>query len=241
MIDDEPLANSLMTDYVRRTPALELIGSFSSAQDAVKTVLDGKIDLVFLDIHMPQLSGLEFAKIIPPSCRVVFATAFEQYAVEGFRVNALDYLLKPVGYDDFLSSVNRALRWQELKHAAEGRVSEPEYLIVKSDYKLLQIPLKDILFIEGLKDYVKIYLTQDQRSVMTLMGLRALEQYLPGSMFMRVHRSYMVNLSHIRVIERNRVVFGNHHIPISDTYRTAFNEYVMRLSVAPLHDNSDPA
>lgn len=126
-----------------------------------------------------------------------------------------------------------------MKCAAEGRSAFPDYLMVKSDYKLLQIPLRDILFIEGLKDYVKIYLTQDQRSVMTLMGMRTLEQYLPESMFMRVHRSYMVNLHHIRVIERNRVVFGSHHIPISETYRPAFNDYISRHSVAPIRDDSD--
>lgn len=239
VIDDEPLANRLITDYVERTPILELAGSFGSTQDAVKTVLDGKIDLVFLDIQMPQLNGLEFAKIIPADCRIIFTTAFDQYAVQGFKVNALDYLLKPISYDDFLSSVNRAVSWHEMKCAAEGRSTAPDYLMVKSDYKLLQIPLRDILFIEGLKDYVKIYLTQDQRSVMTLMGMRTLEQYLPESMFMRIHRSYMVNLHHIRVIERNRVVFGNHHIPISETYRAAFNDYISRHSVSPLRDDSD--
>lgn len=239
VIDDEPLANQLITGYVNRTPMLELAGSFTSAQDAVKTVLDGEVDLVFLDIQMPQLNGLEFAKIIPSGCRIVFTTAFDQYAVQGFKVNALDYLLKPVSYDDFLSSVSRAMKWQEMKRAAEGRDDDPRYLVVKSDYKLIQIPLNEILFIEGLKDYVKIYLAQDHRSVMTLMGLRMLEQYLPPSMFMRVHRSYMVNLTRIRVIERNRVIFGTHQIPVSETYRAAFNDYITRHSVAPLRDDGD--
>lgn len=237
VIDDEPLANQLITGYVKRTPLLELAGSFVSAQDAVKTVIDGDVDLVFLDIQMPQLNGLEFAKIIPPDCRIVFTTAFDQYAVLGFKVNALDYLLKPVSYDDFLTSVNRAMQWREMKNAADGHAGNPRYLIVKSDYKLMQIPLDEILFIEGLKDYVKIYLTQDQRNVMTLMGLRTLAQYLPPSMFLRVHRSYMVNLRHIRVVERNRIIFGIHQIPVSETYRAAFNDYISRNSVAPLRDD----
>lgn len=239
VIDDDPLANRLIAGYVSRTPSLELVGSFGSAQDAVRTVLGGDVDLVFLAIQMPQLNGIEFAKIIPSGCRIIFVTAFEQYAVQAFKVNALDYLLKPVIYDDFLLSVNRALRWQELKRAAERRDDAPRYLMVKSDYKLIQIPLNDILFIEGLKDYVKIYLTQDQRSVMTLMGMNALERYLPVSMFMRVHRSYMVNLSRVRVIERNRVIFGTHQIPISESYRAAFNDYIARHSVAPLRGDAE--
>lgn len=239
VIDDEPLANQLITGYVNRTPSLELAGSFSSAQEAVRTVLDGEVDLVFLDIQMPQLNGLEFARIIPPGCRVVFITAFEQYAVQGFKVNALDYLLKPVSYDDFLSSVNRAMQWHDMRRAAAGLGDDPRYIMVKTDYKLMQIPLDDILFIEGLKDYVKIYLAQDNRSVMTLMGMRTLEQYLPPSMFMRVHRSYMVNLSRIRLIERNRVIFGTHQVPVSESYRAAFNDYIARHSVAPARDDAD--
>lgn len=223
VIDDEPLAAQLISGYIDRTPFLENAGAFDSAQGAIKHVLEGKIDLIFLDINMPQLNGLEFARIIPPTTRVVFTTAYDNYAVEGFKVNAVDYLLKPVSYEEFKSAAIRALR-EAPAHKPEEPVTLRDFIIVKSEYKLVQIAVDDIIYVEGLKDYVKIC-TKDS-SIMTLMNIKNLEQSLPPELFMRVHRSVIVNKTKIRVIERNRIVFGNVYIPISETYKQAFSEYV---------------
>lgn len=229
VVDDEPLASGLIASYISKTPFMELAGEFSSPKDAISVILDGEVDVVFLDINMPQLNGIEFAKIIPPSVRIIFTTAYDSYAVEGFRVNALDYLLKPISYDEFLAAGNRALQWADLnsrkQETAHGE-SDPDYIIVKSEYKLVQIPVKDILYIEGLKDYVKIYTEGADKSIMTLISMKALEHSLPANKFMRVHRSYIVNLSKIKVIERNRIVFGKTFIPVSESYKQAFSDYI---------------
>ena len=226
VIDDEPLAQQLIASYVEKTPFMELIGTFSSAQEAVKTLLEEHIDIVFLDIQMPQLNGLELAKIIPASCRIIFTTAYDRYAIEGYKVNALDYLLKPVNYEEFITAANKALKWAELNRQANEVADQKDYIIVKSEYKLIQIPISNILYIEGLKDYVKIYLDNENRCVMTLMSMKTLERHLPSSRFLRVHRSFIVNTSKIKVIERNRIVFGNTYIPISDSYKQAFLDFI---------------
>lgn len=225
VIDDEPLAAQLIASYIEKTPFMQLVGTYSSAQEAIKTILDNQVDLVFLDIEMPQLNGLEFAKIIPPTTRIIFTTAYDRYAIQGFKVNALDYLLKPVSYEDFLASAGKAQRWIEIQRNGLNQGSSRDYIIVKSEYRLVQIPTTDILFIEGLKDYVKIYTVDEQKSIMTLMNMKTLEQSLP-SYFMRVHRSFIVNTNKIKIIERNRIVFGNKYIPISDTYKQVFSDYV---------------
>lgn len=232
VVDDEPLASQLISSYVKKTPFMELVGVFSSAQEAIKTILDEKIDIVFLDIEMPQLNGVEFARIIPESCRVIFTTAYDSYAIQGYKVNALDYLLKPISYEDFVVTANKALNWCELQRQANAGVDRREYLIVKSEYKLVQIPINNILYIEGLKDYVKIYLENESKSIMTLMSMKMLERYLPSSKFLRVHRSYIVNTSKIKTVERNRIVFGNQYIPVSESYKQGFCDYVNSNSVS---------
>lgn len=236
VIDDEPLAAQLIESYIERTPFLELAGVFGSAEEAVKTVLYGNINLLFLDIQMPQLNGMEFARIVPESCKVIFTTAYDNYAVQGFKVNALDYLLKPVSYDEFLTAANKALRsFTQARQAS----TTPDCIIVKSEYKLVQIPIEDILYIEGLKDYVKICLETGGKSVMTLMNIKTLEQSLPADRFMRVHRSYIVNVSKIKVIERNRIVFGSVYIPVSESYKQAFSDYVNSHLVALPRSSND--
>ncbi len=232
VVDDEPLAAQLIASYVEKTPFMELAGVFSSAQEAIKTILDEKIDIVFLDIEMPQLNGVEFAKIMPAGCRVIFTTAYDTYAMQGFKVNALDYLLKPISYEDFVEAANKALKWCELHRQANAIADRREYIIVKSEYKLVQIAVKDILYIEGLKDYVKIYLENDSKTIMTLMSMKLLERYLPMSKFLRVHRSYIVNTTKIKVVERNRIVFGNQYIPVSESYKQAFYDYVTNNSIS---------
>lgn len=208
IIDDEPLAQELIKSYVAQTPFLELVDTFSSASMAVKTIIEDKIDLVFLDIQMSELNGIEFAKVIPSDCKIVFITAFEQYALDGFKANALDYLLKPVNYSEFIGAAKKALNWFEMVESSKQHKDSEEYIIVKSEYKLIQIAVSNILYIEGLKDYVKIYLEDSNSSIMSLMSLKTLEASLPQDRFMRVHRSFIVQTSKIKVIERNRIVFG---------------------------------
>ncbi len=229
VIDDEPLASGLIASYILKTPFLTLGGEYPSPEEATKPILDGEFDVVFLDINMPQISGVEFARIIPPSTRVVFTTAYDSYAVEGFRLNALDYLLKPVSYSEFLEAANRALKWKESLEQPQQPVREAadyRFIMVKSEYKLIQIPVDDILYIEGLKDYVKIYTVKRDRPLMTLLSMKAIESRLPEPQFMRVHRSFIVNTSRIDAVERNRIVFGNSYIPVSDSYRQSFNDFI---------------
>lgn len=203
---------------------------------AVKTIIEDKIDLVFLDIQMSELNGIEFAKVIPSDCKIVFITAFEQYALDGFKANALDYLLKPVNYSEFIGAAKKALNWFEMVESSKQHKDSEEYIIVKSEYKLIQIAVSNILYIEGLKDYVKIYLEDSNSSIMSLMSLKTLEASLPQDRFMRVHRSFIVQTSKIKVIERNRIVFGKQYIPISDTYKDAFNEYVSNRTLSPIKE-----
>lgn len=234
VIDDEPLAARLIGSYIERTPFMELVGVFGSAQEAIKTLLEERIDVAFLDIQMPQLTGLEMAKIVPEGCEIVFTTAYEKHAVESYKANALDYLLKPVSYDDFLRAANKALRQVELKHRLRTFDSDAEAIIVKSDYKLVQIPLTKILYIEGLKDYVKIFVENEQKCVMTLVSMKHLEKNLPNTMFMRIHRSYIVNLAKINRIERLHVVIGDATLPISESYRPSIAEYVNTHAIMPV-------
>lgn len=239
VVDDEPLARDLLAAYIAKTPYMEMAGSFASAQEAIKTILEDNIDVVFLDIQMPQLNGMEFARIMPPHCRVIFTTAYDRYALDGFKVGALDYLMKPVSYEEFIAAANKALQWVELRRQAQANNDTKDYLMVKSEYKLVQIPVADILFIEGLKDYVKIFTEGATQSIMTLMSMKALERYLPSDRFLRVHRSFIVNTSKIRTVERNRIVFGNHYIPVSDSYRQAFNAYVSSHTLTSLPDDAN--
>ena len=241
VIDDEPLAAQLIAAYIEKIPFMELVGVYASAQDAIKPILDENIDVVFLDINMPQLNGIEFAKIVPSRSRVIFTTAYDNYAIQGFKVNALDYLMKPISYEEFVGAANKALQWAELSRQASAQADNREYIIVKSEYKLIQIAVNDILYIEGLKDYVKIYLEKEQKCIMTLMSMKVLERHLPMSKFLRVHRSYIVNTSKIKVVERNRIVFGSQYIPVRERYKQAFADYISTHSIAPaiIHDDEN--
>jgi DNA-binding LytR/AlgR family response regulator len=196
VIDDEPLAGQLIGSYAERTPALFLAGVFTSAQEAYPMIASGNIDLVFLDIQMPQLSGMEFVKLLPPNTMVIFVTAYQNYAIQGIKVNAVDYLLKPVSYEEFLGSVNLALQRREKMQAlsnsqertggnyAEVQSSpESDSIIVKTEYRLRQITKSDILYIEGLKDYVRIFVEGEPRSIMTLLSMKSIERNLPSDKF----------------------------------------------------------
>ena len=223
IIDDEPLAAGLLESYARKTPYLHLVGSYNSAILAMKDLRDNPVQLLFLDIQMPELSGVEFAKILPKDTRVIFTTAFPQYAVEGYKVNALDYLLKPVSYEDFLKSTDKALEWFSIIQRQDA-YRRDRFMFVKTDYKLQRVNLDDILFIEGLKDYVRFYLKNGEK-VMSLMSMKKLEEYLPRPEFLRTHRSYIVHMTETPLVDRFRIVFGENYIPVSENYKDDVQNY----------------
>lgn len=225
IIDDEPLAAELLASYARKTLFLNLIGVFNSAVEGIKVIRENRVDLIFLDIQMPELSGLEFARILPKETKIIFTTAFSQYAVDGYKANAIDYLMKPVSYDDFLAGANRALEWFRSIRQSEN-ASDDRFIFVKSEYKLVKIMFDDILYIEGLKDYVRIYLTDGRDPVMSLMNMKKIEESLPRPEFMRIHRSYIVHMKKIEGIDRFRVVIGDAVLPISDSYKTTIQDYL---------------
>ena len=223
IIDDEPLAAGLLESYARKTPYLQLVGTYNSALLAMKDLRDNPVQLLFLDIQMPELSGVEFAKILPKDTRVIFTTAFPQYAVEGYKVNALDYLLKPISYEDFLKSIDKALEWFSIIQRQDA-YRRDRFMFVKTDYKLQRVNLDDILFIEGLKDYVRFYLKNGEK-VMSLMSMKKLEEYLPRPEFLRTHRSYIVHMTETPLVDRFRIVFGENYIPVSENYKDDVQNY----------------
>lgn len=230
IIDDEPLAAGLLESYARKTPYLELTGIYHSAVQAMKDLRENPVQLIFLDIQMPELSGIEFARLLPKETKVILTTAFPQYAIEGYKVNALDYLLKPVSYDDFLKSTDKALDWFALRQRQET-CQQDRFMFVKSEYKLQRIRLDDILYVEGLKDYVRIHLRNGDK-VMSLMNMKKLEEYLPRPEFMRTHRSYIVHMSEAPLIDRFRIVFGDVYIPVSENYKEDVQLYLDRHTLA---------
>ena len=224
IIDDEPLAAGLLKSYVEKTSFLQLIGCYGSAIEAMKELRDHPAQLLFLDIQMPELSGIEFARVLPPNTKLIFTTAFQQYAVEGYKVNALDYLLKPISYDDFMKSANKAVEWFTIVQKQQAYATD-RFMFIKSDYKLFRVNLDDILYIEGLKDYIRIYL-QDGSRVMSLMNMKKLEDYLPHPEFLRAHRSYIVHMTKAESIDRFRIVYGDQFIPASDSYKEEVQQFI---------------
>lgn len=222
IVDDEPLALDILEEYVHRTPGLTLAGRFTSGVEALKALNRQAADISFVDIQMPGLDGIELSRLAEGKTKIIFTTAFPQYALEGFKVDALDYLLKPISYAEFTRALLRAESWYEMKNAAEGTpaAAEPHNLVVKSDYKQFVVPIDTISYIEGIRDYICIH--TDEGDIRTLMSLKTVEEMLPSNQFARVHRSYIVNVDRVKKIERTRIVFGDVPIPISDTYKAAF-------------------
>lgn len=225
IIDDEPLAAALLESYAKKVPFLKLQGSFNSAVAAMRQLRDNPVDLIFLDIQMPELSGLEFARILPARTKVIFTTAFSQYAIDGYKVNAIGYMLKPIAFEEFKEVCNKALKLftsdeQSADAANAGtRIGKDRFLFLKSEYKLMRINLDDITYIEGVKDYVKVYLDNGKKPVMSLMSMKKLEEHLPTPEFMRTHRSFIVHMSKVCVVDHQRITFDNVLIPISDSYK----------------------
>jgi two-component system, LytTR family, response regulator LytT len=228
-IDDEPLALQLVTGYIEKTPGLKLTGKFDNPMDAVEFLAREKVDLIFVDVQMPDLSGIEFTRSMVKGPKVIFTTAYEKYALEGFRLDVVDYLLKPFSYEEFFRAVQKVQNLLKLEGSALNQVeANAEFLFLKSDYKIRRINFNDILYIEGLKDYVKVYINNDPKPILSLTSLKNLETKLPESKFMRVHRSFIVNLDKIATIERSRIVFGKAYIPVSEQYKEKFQEYLNR-------------
>jgi DNA-binding LytR/AlgR family response regulator len=227
-VDDEPLALSLLESYVQKTSFLRLTGKYSNALPAMKQIAEEKVDLLFLDIQMPEINGMEFARTISHRTRVIFTTAFSEYALEGYKVSALDYLLKPFSFDEFLAAARKALEWFEMtaSRPVAETVHENIGIFVKSEYRLLHVLYEDIIYIEGLKDYVKIYTENEPKPILSLMSLKLLEEELPADRFMRVHRSYIIHKNKISSVNKNRIAIGKKQIPIGETYRKQFKAII---------------
>ncbi|MBL7932135.1 MAG: DNA-binding response regulator [Bacteroidia bacterium] len=230
IIDDEPLASELVEIYVQKTPFLDHRGTFNSAVEALKILNEEKIDLVFLDIQMPDMNGIEFSKTLSPETKIIFTTAFKDYAFEGFKVSAVDYLLKPFSYQEFLVAANKVANLHSVRDPNPGPV-EKNYIFVKSEYKQVKINLDDVYYFEGLKDYIKIWLLSQPKPVLTLMSLKLLEEELPEDKFMRVHRSFIVALDKINSIERGQILIKEERITIADQYKDKFNKFLETRSI----------
>ena len=234
IIDDEPLARMLLKGYVERTPFLTLTGMYDSAMSAVSELSSNPPNLVFMDIQIPDMDGLKFSRLLPSQTKVVFTTAFSEYAAQAYRVNALDYLVKPINYAEFLESVNKAHAWLDRKQhivptpapaEKQEEKSSNETVFIKSDYKVIQIALNDILLVEGYKDYLKFYLVNDT-TITSLLNMKNVEDSLPRNRFKRVHRSYIVQMNKVDYINKGMIYIGSHSIPISDGYKEEVNQYV---------------
>src|SRR5882757_8885181 len=243
-VDDEPLALGLVCSFIEQTPFLKLVGRYPSAVEALRAIHSQKVDVLFLDIQMPDLNGIELARVLDNSKtnkpRIIFTTAYNQFALEGYRVDALDYLLKPFNYEEFLHAAHKALAYNQLVEksnatpvaasapvVAEERI-EDEYLFLKVEYQLVRLALNDILYIEGLKDYVKVWLKNTEKPILSLTSLKSLEEKLPGKKFMRVHRSFIVSLDKINSITRNALQIGKVNITVGDQYKEAFSQFLSK-------------
>lgn len=236
IVDDEPAALSQLLRYAEKTPILQVAASFSSAIEVLEFLqLHPAPHLIFLDIQMPDLSGMELAKQLPAQTRIIFTTAFDQFAVAGYKVNAIDYLLKPIDYAEFLTATTKALqriREKEMtQETAKKDNPDTDYIFIKSEYKTMKITLSNIVYIEGLKDYAKIYLTTESAPILSLISLKKLEEELPSAQFMRVHRSFIVSLDKIDHIERNQIIIGEQRITIAEQYRGVFYDFISKRSI----------
>ena len=236
-VDDEPLALGLVCKFIEQTPFLNLVGRYAGAVEALKAIHEQKIDLIFLDIQMPDLNGIELARVLDKGAdkpRIIFTTAYNQFALEGYKVDALDYLLKPFNYEEFLRAAQKALNYAELINkpapaapvSAEAEHADDNYLFLKVEYQLVRIALDDILYIEGLKDYVKVHLRGVEKAVLSLTSLKALEEKLPSKRFMRVHRSFIVSLDKVTSMTKNSVQIGKMMIAVGDQYKEAFGHFL---------------
>lgn len=221
IVDDEPLAVQLLTSYVNKMDQLELAGSFSNPLDALSFTQTNAIDLIFLDVQMPELNGVQFAKVIDKKSKIIFTTAYPDYAVEGFELNAVDYLVKPITLQRFIESVNRVIESNNESTNSSSTENKKDFMMVKTEHRLQKINYADILYFKGMGDYVSIVTTNER--IMTLENMKSFAEKLPDS-FIRVHKSYIISIDKIMFIERNRIGIQDELIPISATYQEGFWE-----------------
>lgn len=221
IIDDEPLARTGLKEYIQDAGFLQLAGTFDNPMKAIDLLMQQKVDLIFLDIQMPRMTGLEFLKTLTQPPMVIFTTAYPQYAVDGFEMNAIDYLLKPFSFERFMKAAikAKALREPAAHSIAPGAGAEPDYFFIKSDNKLIKIRYDEILFVEALQNYVAVHTTE--KKYITYLTFRSIEEYLPAGRFVRTHKSFIVAAGKVESIEGNDIHIGQHHIPISRTEREA--------------------
>lgn len=237
VVDDEPLALHVIEDYISKIPFLQLVKATTSAIEALQLVQAGNIDLVFLDVQMPELTGIQFMRIANGRTKIILTTAYPQYALEGYELDAIDYLLKPIAFDRFYKAAQKVqANLFPAAKAAEKEEPQPErsdisndFIFVKTEHKIQKVYLNDILFIEGLKDYISIF-TPTER-IITLQNMKKVEDALPERHFIRVHRSYIVALNKIDSIERSRIFMGDKVIPIGDTYRDEFFKMIEEKNI----------
>ncbi len=238
-VDDEPLALALLSTFIEQTPFLRLVGRYGSGVEALKGLHEQteKVDVAFLDIQMQELTGLELARVLGQQAsapRIIFTTAFPQYALDGYKVDALDYLVKPFNYEEFLRAANKARAYAELTNGAAEQAATPapeeDHIFLKVEYQLVRVALNDILYVEGLKDYVKVHLKSTPRALLSLMSLRSMEEKLPARRFLRIHRSFIVALDKIESVRRLTVQIGTETIPVGEQYKEAFGQFLSRWS-----------
>lgn len=238
-IDDEPLALELVGKYIEQTSFLKLVGKFSNAIEALGFINQNEVQLIFMDIQMPDLSGMELARVLDgkknsDKTRIIFATAYHQFAIEGYKVEALDYLLKPYSYEDFLSAATKGFSYFEKLNQTDSSTqkktesSTPDYIFLKVEYQLVKVMLKDISYVEAYKDYVKVHLISKPNPLLSLTSLKSMEELLPADQFMRVHRSFIVALDHIESVSKNVINIGSQSITVGDNYKEAFLEFMSR-------------
>ena len=228
-IDDEPLALQQLAAYIKKIPFLELVAECQSAIEAKEILNNENIDAIFCDINMPDLNGMDFVKSLSTPPLIVFTTAYSEYAVEGFKVDAVDYLLKPFGLDDFKRAANRLQERLEVRQQEPSTTiasSEDDSIFVKTDYRVVKIAISDIRYSEGMSEYLKIHLESLPKPIVTLLSMKKMEEFLPTH-FMRIHRSYIINLKKIQEVNKNRVIMDSEtYLPIGDNYKDAFNDYL---------------
>ncbi|MES1225480.1 MAG: response regulator transcription factor [Bacteroidota bacterium] len=222
-IDDEPLALELLEDNISKVPYLQLVASCNNPMEAMKVLQEQPVDLIFLDIQMPGLTGLQFLQSLTQKPMAILITAYEKYALEGYNLDVVDYLVKPVSLDRFIKACNKAWELYQLRNKNHTIVNDPapapDYIFVNVDYSLLKIVLSDITWIEGLKDYIKINLKNSNKPVITRMSMKSMEEELPASQFLRIHKSFIISKQHVTAVRKNSVFLGTMEIPVSDNYR----------------------
>lgn len=226
-IDDEPLALKQLAAYIKKVPFLELVAECQSAIDAQKILEQDVVDVMFIDINMPDLNGLDFVRTLAAPPLVVFTTAYSEYAIDGYKVNAVDYLLKPFGMDEFLRAANKVKQQYNLTHTTEvSKVDDNDAMFLKTEHRIVRININDIRYIEGMSEYLKIYL-KDAKPIVVLLSMKKMEERLPSHSFMRIHRSYIINLNEIQEVNKNRVILdADTFLPIGDLYREQLNQYI---------------